>query len=132
MARGATDCCDRRMRRTLAAGLALPVALTMSVALSGCNGDDQAAKAGGGTATESSPAIETPTGLPTALPTDLPTGVPTDLPTDVPTTGASEASGAALDGCSVVTPEMIRDDFGADPGQAMSQPASLGDPTAKD
>ena len=117
----------RRMRPALAAAATM---FTLSVVLTGCNGDDAATKADNAAA-----ASESPSGTPSLhsdLPSDTPSDLSTDLPTDVPTTGASEASGAAIDGCTVVTAEMIQSDFGANPGQHMSQPASLGDPNASD
>jgi hypothetical protein len=156
MARAATACCDRRMRRLLATA---GTVLLLVFPLSGCGGNDAGAKAGAKSSSSAAPTdlpTDLPTGLPSclgsALPTDLPTNptevpsdlaaclpsnlptdLPTDLPTEVPTDVPTQASGGALDSCAVVTPELIKADFGgASAGQALSQPSSFGDPNAKD
>jgi hypothetical protein len=72
-----------------------------------------------------------PSNLPTDLPTD-PTELPTDLPTAVPTDVPTQGSGGALDACAVVTPALIKADFGATTGQPLAQLSTFGDPNAKD
>jgi hypothetical protein len=73
------------MRRTLATAATV---LLVSLALTGCGGDDGGVKAGSNSASSASP-----TGLPTGLPTDLasclPSEIPSDLPTEIPSDLAS-------------------------------------------
>ena len=142
------------MRRSLATVSTL---LPLVVPLTGCGGNDSGAKAGAkaGSST-STAATDLPTDLPTeipscltsALPTALPTNptevpsdlasclpsnLPTDIPTDIPTDVPTGASGAALDGCALVTPALITSDFGvANAGTPIGQASSFGDPNAKD
>jgi hypothetical protein len=124
------------MRRTLATGPMLLLALALSLALTGCGGDDKAVKAGSSAPSSATPTdlpSDLPTDLPTNLPTDLPTSLPTDVPTEVPTDVPTQASGGALEACTIVTPALIAADFtGATAGQALAQPSSYGDPDAKD
>ena len=46
--------------------------------------------------------------------------------------GLPEIPAGAFNACDVVTPELISTHFGADAGQSLSQPSSLGDPNAGD
>ena len=115
------------MRRALAAA---GTALLLACGLGACSDD------GGVKAESSEPSAEVPgTDLPTDLPTEIATDLPTEIPTDLPTETESEVapSGAGVDACSIVTPELVQSAFGiGDPGQVLPQPASLGDPDSTD
>jgi len=115
------------MRRALAAA---GTALLLACGLGACSDD------GGVKAESSEPSAEVPeTDLPTDLPTEIPTDLPTEIPTGLPTETESEVapSGAGVDACSIVTPELVQSTFGiGDPGQVLPQPASLGDPDSTD
>lgn len=145
------------MKRSLTAALVVLLAL----ALTACGGKDGGSKAGSkaGSSSSASPSTDLPTDLPTDVPSEclselptevptdgtipsipagcipsgLPTEVPSDLPTDAPTDAPSQAGGGALDGCSVVSPDLITADLGvASAGQALPQDSSYGDPNARD
>lgn len=105
------------MRRALAAW---GTVLLLAVSVSAC-GDD------GVKASSKSPAEPSETAEPT-LPTEP--SLPTELTASATT--SSVPTGGAFNACDVVTEDLISANFGAEPGQSISQPSSLGDPNAQD
>ena len=114
------------MKRTLAT---VGTALLLAFPLAGC-GDDES---DGGTpeAAPSAEAPDSPTASATTEPEELklPEQAP-ELPTAAPT--ALAPSGATFDACTVVSPGLVTEVFGAIPGQALPQMSSLGDPESVD
>lgn len=113
------------MTRTLAT--ACTVAL-LALSLTGCGGDDKAAKASPSQPDSSSSpesASQSPTEEATEA-TEAIEDVSSDAPTDAP-------AGAGVDGCALVPEALLTADLGfASGGQLLSQPSSFGDPNATD
>jgi hypothetical protein len=111
------------MRRTLAT---VGTVLLLAIPLAGCSDDDPEGEAAdtapsaeaSDSSTAEAPALKV---LPAPAP-ELPTARPMDL----------APSGATFDACTVVSPELVTEVFGAIPGQAMPQQSSLGDPESVD
>ena len=111
------------MKRTLAT---VATVLLLAVPLAGC-GDDS--DGGDAEAVPSAETADSPTTEAQADELKLPEQAP-DLPTSAPT--ALAPSGASFDACTVVSPELVTEVFGAMPGQALPQESSLGDPESVD
>jgi hypothetical protein len=113
------------MRRAFTIGSMLLLALTLTA----CGGNDKATKATGSTSA-SPTTVESASGSPTEAVTEE-TTAPTEDVSSAPPTDAP--AGAGVDGCAVVTEELLTTDLGFAPGgQLISQPSSFDDPASKD
>jgi hypothetical protein len=110
------------MRRAWAAG----AVLLLPLSLSAC-GDDEGVKAA---ASEHS-SDATPSAGPSESASGPASTEVSPVEPSVPATSTTVAAGT-FNACDVVTADLISTDFGADAGQSLSQPASLGDPDAGD
>jgi hypothetical protein len=103
--------------------------LLLALPLAGCRDDDSGAAAAPGSSDSSTPAAavdaEAAKDLP-ALAPELPTAPPTAPPK------ALAPGGASFDACTAVPPDLVTEAFGVQPGQALPQESSLGDPDAGD
>jgi hypothetical protein len=111
------------MRRALAT---LGTVLLLAAPLTAC-GDDEGS--GTTTAAETSETSGASTAADAELAKELPAEAP-ELPTEAPR--ALAMGGVAFDACTVVPPDAITEAFGVQPGQALPQQSSLGDPDAGD
>jgi hypothetical protein len=99
--------------------------LLLAVSLSSCDGDD--ASASKSSSHESSEPTTTADETASESPTEEATEDTSPPPTEVVT------SGAGVDGCALVTEELLGTDLGmASGGQLLPQPSSYGDPASKD
>jgi hypothetical protein len=111
------------MRRVLAA---VGTILVLAVPLTACGDDEDSSP----TATpKTSDSSEPSTAADAELAKELPAEAP-ELPTAAPR--ALAPGGVSFDACTAVPPDAITEAFGVQPGQALPQQSSLGDPDAGD